>query len=111
MMRLETVVTLFPDLDAAELTAWIEQRWVLPEAGEDDTWIFHEIDLARVQLIYDLRRALNTPEETVSLVLSLVDQVYELRCALRAVEQALAAQSPDVRNAVLAALKARDRDH
>jgi len=108
MMRLETVVTLFPDLDANELTAWIEQRWVLPEAGDGDTWIFHEIDLARVRLIYDLRRAFDTPEETVSLVLSLVDQVYELRCALKAVEQALLDQPAKVREAVLAALKARD---
>ena len=111
MMRLETVVTLFPDLDTVELTAWVEQRWVQPLAGEDNTWIFHEIDVARVRLIYDLRRTFDTPEETVSLVLSLVDQVYELRCTLRAVEQALATQPPAVRDAVLAALKARDRDH
>lgn len=110
MMRFEMVLQLFPDLEAVELEGWIEQRWVQPEAVGNDGWIFHDIDVARVHLIYDLRRAFETPEATVALVLSLIDQVYELRRALRLVDRALVDQPPAVREAVLTALRARGRN-
>lgn len=107
MMRLEAIVALFPDLEAVELTGWIERRWVQPEPGEGGGWLFHEIDVARVRLIYDLRRDLEVAEETVPLVLSLLDQVYELRGALKAMTRALESQPAEVQQAVRAAL-ARD---
>ena len=104
MMQLDAVVTLFPDLDPAELTVWIEQRWVQPERAEGERWIFHEIDVARVRLIYDLRREMDTPEETMPLVLFLLDQVYELRCTLKAMTRAIESQPAEVRAAVLGAI-------
>ncbi len=107
MIRFDAVVTLFPDLDASELRAWIEHSWVRPEQDADEVWIFGEIDVARVRLIYDLRRDLDTPEETIPLVLSLLDQVYELRRALKTLSQALAMQPEDVQQAVRAAVLAR----
>jgi chaperone modulatory protein CbpM len=105
MMQLEAVVALFPDLEPVELTAWIEHRWVLPQAGEGGVWTFHEIDIARVRLIYDLRRHLDTPEETLPVVLSLVDQVYDMRRKLNAVSRALESQPQEIRAAVLAILR------
>ena len=104
MMRIEAVVALFPDLDEAELTAWIEQHWVQPEHSLDEGPVFRDIDIARVHMVYDLRRRLDVHEETVPLVLSLLDQVYELRRNLKAMTQALDQQSEDVRAAVLRAL-------
>ena len=109
MMQLDAVVTLFPDLETSELEAWVERRWVRPEQGAGEVWIFGEIDVARVRLIYDLRRDLDTPEETIPLVLSLLDQVYELRSALKTLGQALAMQPEDVQHAVRAAVLARRR--
>lgn len=104
MIRLDAVTALFADLDEGELTVWVEQRWVQPEpAGE--TWLFDDIDLARVRLIHDLRRQLDTPEAAVPLVLSLLDQVYELRCALKVVSGVLDQQAPELRETVLAALR------
>jgi chaperone modulatory protein CbpM len=105
MMQLESVIALFPDLDAVELTAWIEHRWVLPQPGEGGVWIFHDIDIARVRLIYDLRRHLDTPEETLPVVLSLLDQVYDMRRKLNAVSRALENQPADVRATLLAILR------
>jgi len=106
--RFDAVCALFADLDSAELRGWIERRWVRPEGTTVETWVFHEIDLARVRLIYDLRRELDTPEETVPLVLSLLDQVYELRAALKLVGGALGSLPPDVQEAVRAALRGGD---
>lgn len=106
MMELNAVITLFPDLATDELAEWIERRWVQPELGNVDIWIFHPVDVARVRLIYDLRRTLDTPMETVPLVLSLLDQVYDLRCMLKSLTQAVAAQPAEVQAAVLGAIKA-----
>jgi len=107
MITLDAVMTLFPDLDPPELVGWIEQSWVRPEPADGGRWVFDEVDLARVRLIYDLRRGLDTPPETIPLVLSLLDQIYELRCALNTVTHALSTQPREVRTAVLAALRAR----
>lgn len=84
MIRLEAVVLLFDDLDREELAGWVARRWVLAEQVGDDL-LFQEIDVARVRLIHDLRRAMDVAEDTIPLVLSLLDQVYELRAALEAV--------------------------
>ncbi|HEY4342783.1 MAG TPA: hypothetical protein VGN05_00435 [Parvibaculum sp.] len=104
-MQIESVIALFPDLEAVELTTWIEHRWVRPQAEEGGVWTFQEIDIARVRLIYDLRRHLDTSEETLPVVLSLVDQVYDMRRRLSAVSAALDNQPAEVRAALLAVLR------
>jgi len=107
MTTLESVATLFADLETGELVGWIERRWVQPEPIDAGGWMFREIDIARVRLIYDLRRDLDTPEDSVPLVLSLLDQVYELRCTLDTLGSVLADQPPSVQVAVQAGLAAR----
>ncbi|HEY1932726.1 MAG TPA: chaperone modulator CbpM [Acetobacteraceae bacterium] len=104
MMQIEAVVALFSDLPAIELTAWIERGWILPDSAESG-WVFHEIDVARVRLIYDLRRDMDVGEDTMPVVLSLLDQVYELRGRLRAVLRAVETQPEAVRAAIRAAMK------
>jgi len=100
MMRLDIVVTQFPDLEIVELTGWIEQGWVTPEHDG----AFQTIDVARVRLIYELRRDLGIAEDAVPMILGLLDQVYDLRATLKAVSGALERQPPEVRDAVLAAM-------
>jgi chaperone modulatory protein CbpM len=100
MTMLFTAVTaLFVDLPAQELTGWIERGWVQPESAESG-WVFQEIDIARVRLIHDLRRSMEVTEDTIPVVLSLLDQVYELRAQLKAVLRAVEAQPDDVRRAI-----------
>jgi chaperone modulatory protein CbpM len=108
MMRLSAVVAQFDDLGEAELIAWIERRWVRPAADEAGP-LFEAVDLARVHLIHDLRRNLDVPEETLPLVLSLLDQVHALRFTLGAVASALEGQPPDLRAAIEAALARHQR--
>ncbi len=105
MMRFTAVTALFPDLGETELHAWVERGWVRPEGTEPD-WIFQEIDVARVRLIHDFRHAMDVREETIPLILSLLDQVYALRGQIRAIARAVEGQPEAVRAAILTALRA-----
>jgi chaperone modulatory protein CbpM len=103
MMQITAVVALFHDLPEAEVLGWVERGWVLPEST-DSGWVFHEIDVARVRLIRDLTHDMAVTEDTMPLVLSLLDQVYALRGRLSIVLHAVEAQPEPVRQAILAAL-------
>lgn len=103
MMRIRSVAALFVDLDEAELVIWVERGWVRPEPADAD-WTFHEIDIARVRLIHDLRRRMDLHEEAIPLVLSLMDQVYDLRAQLGDVLRAVEQQPDPVKRAILAVL-------
>jgi chaperone modulatory protein CbpM len=105
-MRIDAVLALFSDVQAAELTEWVERGWVQPESGDGD-WIFQEVDVARVRLIHDLRRDLDVTEDALPLVLSLLDQVYDLRATIHCVMRALETQSREVQEAVLNELLAK----
>jgi chaperone modulatory protein CbpM len=105
MMRTDAVLAQFSDVKVTELTGWVERGWVQPDGGEPDVWEFREIDIARVRLIHDLRRDLDVAEDAVPLVLSLLDQVYELRCTIKGMVRAVSSQPQTVRQAVLTALR------
>jgi chaperone modulatory protein CbpM len=107
-MRTDAILAMFSDMEATELTVWVERGWVQPDYGHEGGWVFEEVDVARVRLIHDLRRNLDVAEEAVPLVLSLLDQVYELRSTLKGVIRAIGTQPPQVREAVLVALKPTD---
>ena len=103
-MHTDAVLALFADLDGVELTSWVERGWVQPDA-DGDVWEFHEIDVARVRLIHDLRRDMEVGEPAMPVVLSLLDQVYELRGQLRQLLDAVEGQPAGVRGAIVAALR------
>ena len=103
-MQVAAVAALFSGLDETELVTWIERGWVQPEP-DGSTWSFQEIDVARVHLIHDLRRQMGIGDEAIPVLLSLLDQVYELRSRLRAVVRAVDAQPDEVRKAILAAVR------
>jgi chaperone modulatory protein CbpM len=61
--------------------AWIEAGWLAPrESGERR---LSEVDLARAQLIGDLKHELGVNDEAVPIILDLIDQVHGLRRAVR----------------------------
>ena len=99
MIALEALVGQFSGLDRIELLRWIENRWVLPER-QGGSWMFREVDVARVELILEIRREWALDDETMPLVLGLLDQIYELRRQLRRLCDAVAAQPAEIRDAV-----------
>ena len=62
MIALEDLLKRRKELDRRELTRWVENRWVLPER-RDETWIFHEVDVARIELILEIRHEFAIDEE------------------------------------------------
>jgi chaperone modulatory protein CbpM len=103
MIGLDELIQRFAELDRAELAHWIENRWVLPE-DEGGRWYFHEVDIARVELIIEVRREFAVDDEAMPLVLGLLDQVYSLRRQMRRLCDALESQPPDIRDAIRRAL-------
>jgi chaperone modulatory protein CbpM len=103
MIALEDLLNRLKELDQRELTRWVENRWVLPER-RNETLIFHEVDVARIELILDIRHEFAIDDEALPLVLGLLDQVYDLRRQLRRMCDALVAQPPEVQAVIRKAL-------
>src|SRR5215470_17848377 len=93
MIALEELLGRYQGLDRRELVRWVENRWVLPE-WKDQTWFFHDVDVARVELIFEIRHDCAIDDEALPLVLGLLDQIYGLRRQLRRLCDAVAAQPP-----------------
>ena len=103
MIALEELLDRLVGLDRRELTRWVDNRWVLPER-HGETWLFHEVDVARVELILEIRHEFAIDDEALPMVLGLLDQVYGLRRQLRRLCDALAAQPPEVQATIRRAL-------
>lgn len=99
MSDIERVCRLIGGLEAAELERWIGESWVLP-VREGGAYVFHEVDVARVRLIVDLKRDLAIDEEAMPVVLGLLDQLYALRRRLKAMTAALDALPDELREAI-----------
>jgi len=86
----ERVVVEVKGLTVERLHAWVRRGWVRPTLGEAGP-VYCELDIARCELVRQLRDDMDLDRDTLSLVLSLTDQIYglrrELRRTLRAIEQ------------------------
>jgi chaperone modulatory protein CbpM len=91
-------------LDATVLTAWVEAGWLVPRRDEnaDD---FSDADLARAQLIRDLQHDMGANEESIPIILDLVDQVHGLRRMLREVATAVCTQPDEMRARIVAEIR------
>jgi chaperone modulatory protein CbpM len=103
MIGFDEVLIRYRSLERRELVRWVEERWVLPERRAE-TWVFHEVDVARIELIIEIRRDFAVDDEAMPLVLSLLDQVYALRRQMRRLCDAVAAQPEDIQAAIRQAL-------
>ncbi len=68
-------------LDQRTLSVWIKEEWVIPGGGADAP-AFTDMDLARANLIRDLKDKMGVNDEGLGVVLHLLDQMHALRRAL-----------------------------
>jgi chaperone modulatory protein CbpM len=80
-------------LDRRTLTVWIEEEWLIP-ARQADELAFTDMDLARVNLIRDLKDRMGVNDEGLGVVLHLIDQMHALRRALAAALESAREQRP-----------------
>lgn len=104
MTRIEELVAAISVLQRADLEYWIREELVLPrqEAG---SFLFTDKDCARVRLICTLHYELEIDVETLPVVLSLVDQLYDTRQRLLSLSAAVAAQDRTIQAEILTAMK------
>jgi|SRR5687768_1104075 chaperone modulatory protein CbpM len=103
MIRADDLVEQIAALQRSDLEAWIGEGLVSPQP-EAGTLVFSDMECARVRLICTLRYELEIEAEALSVVLSLVDQLYDTRQRLLSLTAAVAAQDRAVRAAILAAI-------
>lgn len=110
MITLEILCTEIVGLQPDDVRRWVGNAWVRPlPSAETEIWYFEDIDVARVRLIVELRDALRVDEETIPVVLSLLDQIHDLRRQLVTVQAAISeAAPPDVRDRIVAVLRLAD---
>ena len=96
MIGEQELVDAMACLEPDALQRWVELGLVLPQTDGDGLQ-FDTTDVARVRLICDLHYELQIEESNLSVVLSLVDQLYEVRRDLRRLLSAVEAQPEDVR--------------
>ena len=81
MMHSKQEFLVRAQLEGETLAMWIREEWLIPgqSAGE---MTFSDADIARAQLIRDLKNDLGINDEGVGVILNLVDQVHGLRRVL-----------------------------
>lgn len=98
------VVASVERVTVQRLRHWVRSGWILPgEAG--GALVYSEVDVARVRLLCELEEDLAIDEETLPVVLSLLDQIHGLRHELRALARAVEAQPADVRTDIARAFR------
>lgn len=70
-------------LDRQTLSIWIQEEWLIPSRSADEL-AFTDMDLARANLIHDLRDDMGVNDAGLGVALHLLDQMHALRRALAA---------------------------
>ena len=68
-------------IDQQRLESWVSAGWLIPQTGPEPT--FSDVDLARAQLIRDLKEDFGVNDEGVDVILHLIDQLHGLRSCMR----------------------------
>ena len=79
-------------VEQRSVETWIAAGWLVPPQTAPEP-MFSDVDLARAQLIRDLREDLGVNDEGVAVILHLLDQMHGLRGSL----QGLLAEIRDAR--------------
>ena len=103
-LKEDQVLLRISELSVTRLRGWVERGWVTPARGNEGDE-YNEIDIARIDLIRQLRDELSVEPDTVPVLLSMIDQVYSLRRELRVVMRAIENQPEAVRSQIISELE------
>jgi chaperone modulatory protein CbpM len=80
-------------LEHQSVETWIAAGWLVPPQTEPEP-VFSDVDVARAQLIRDLREDFGVNDEGVSVILHLVDQMHGLRRTMQDLLEELRSHRP-----------------
>lgn len=107
MMRLEEIIEQMESLQRSDLEVWINEELVAPQENSEGI-VFSEMECARIRLICSLRYELEVEADTLPVIMSLIDQLYETRQHLLKLTAAVAAQDKPIRTAILALIEGNE---
>jgi chaperone modulatory protein CbpM len=96
-------------LERLELETWIAHRWLRPRQTTEGP-VFDEVDEARIALIRELRDVLQVNDETLDVVLSLLDQLYATRRLVRTLNEAVIGLPEPLRAQIRACIDSASED-
>jgi chaperone modulatory protein CbpM len=101
MITTERLFIEIENLAPEDLNRWIAELLLRPQTV-NGTLVFQDIDVARLRLILLLRDEFEITEPALPTILSLLDQLYDLRRQLRRLNTAVEQTVPeDIRTALL----------
>jgi chaperone modulatory protein CbpM len=93
------IVARLQGLTIERLQVWVQRGWVRPVQTGGQTQ-FTNADVARAALVQDLQELMGLDDETVPVVLKLIDQVHGLRRELKTLLEAVDRQPEAVREQI-----------
>jgi len=106
MIDEQTVLSRITGISVVQLRVWVSQEWVRP-ARSGATMVYNEADIARIQLLHLLGNQLGVGNEAIPIILSLIDQVHDLRGQMQIISRVVESQPDDVRAEILQRLRER----
>jgi chaperone modulatory protein CbpM len=100
----DDVVTTVTRLTRSQLFQFIECELVRPQRDVNG-FVFHRVDIARLELLCDLSQDLDLDETGLGIVISLLDQLHAARQDLATVARAVESLPADMRAGIVAAMK------
>ncbi len=103
MIAIDDLLAAISTLQRNDLERWIREELVIPrqDAG---LLLFSDKECARVRLICTLTHELDIDSDTLPVVMSLLDQLYDTRQRLLSLTRAVARQDETVQSAIIAAM-------
>ncbi len=99
----QQTLTLVDSLTETRLTAFIEAEAVVPAKGAAGH-MFRQIDIARLELLCEFAELYDMEAESLSVMISLIDQLHDARRDLRTVLAAVQNEPPEVQARIAASL-------
>lgn len=93
------VVALIGRVSVRRLRLWVRRGWVAPSVGSSGP-VFDTLDVARINLLCQLKDDFGLSDDALPVVLSLMDQLYGTRRELKLLLDAVDRLPEDVRQAV-----------
>ena len=89
---MKTAPPLFTFIEISKMTelpepilfAYVEKKWINPSQHVNNQALLDHEDLARIQLIKELQHDFGVNDESIPLILHLIDQLHYLRNEIRA---------------------------